>query len=94
MTHGASISKASAPCRHIVITLCYCKYVFLLGLHKFTYVLKLSWDGKPLGTMLAFSIIGTHVFSAVSQNGNGHAHALEEGGHIRREGELELRGCS
>jgi len=45
MTHGASIYKASAPCRHIVITPRYCKYVFLLGLHKFTYVLKklLGW---------------------------------------------------
>lgn len=62
MTHGASIYKASAPCRHIVITLCYCKYVFLLGLHKFTYVFKLSWDGKPLGTMLVFSITIAHVF--------------------------------
>lgn len=56
MTHGASIYEASAPCRHIVITPCYCKYVFLLGLHKFTYVLKLSRDGKPLGTMFVFSI--------------------------------------
>lgn len=62
MTHGASIYKASAPCRHIVITLCYCKYVFLLGLHKFTYVLKLSRDGKPLGTMLVFSITIGHNF--------------------------------
>lgn len=94
MTHGASVYKASAPCRHIVITLCYCKYVFLLGLHKFTYVLKLSWDGKPLGTMLVFSITITHVCTAVSLNGNGRVRAVEEGGHIRRGGELELRGCS
>lgn len=62
MTHGASIYRASAPCRHIVITLCFGKYVFLLGLHKFTYVLKPSWDGKPLGTLLAFSITITYVF--------------------------------
>ncbi len=94
MTHGASIYRASTPCHHIVITLCYCKYVFLLGLHKFTYVLVLSWDEKPLGTMLVFSITITHVRAAVSLNGNGRVCAVEEGGHIRRRGELELRGCS
>lgn len=94
MTHSASIYKASAPCRHIVITLCYCKYVFLLGLHKLTYVSKLSWDGKPLGTMLVFSITIVNVLIAISLNGNGCVHAVEEGGHIRRGGELELRGCS
>lgn len=94
MTHGASIYEASAPYRHIVITPCYCKYVFLLGLHKFTYVLKLSWDGKPLGTMSVFSITITHVCTAVSVNANSRVRAVEEGGHIRRGGELELRGCS
>lgn len=76
MTHGASIYKASAPCRHIVITLCYCKYVFLLGLHTFTYVSKLSWDGKPLGTMFAFSITITYVCAAVSLNGNGRVRVV------------------
>lgn len=71
------ICKASAPCPHIVITLYYCKYVFLLGLHKFTYVLKLSWDGKPLGTMLAFSITIAHAFAAFSLNGNGPVCVVE-----------------
>jgi len=50
--------------------------------------------GKPLGTMLVFSITIAHVCAAVSLNGNGRVRAVEEGGHIRRGGELELRGCS
>lgn len=68
--------------------------MFLLGLHKFTYVLTLSWDGKPLGTMLAFSITIGSVFTAVSKNGNGRVRVVVGGGHTRRGGELELRGCS
>lgn len=68
--------------------------MFLLGLHKFPYVLNLSWDGKPLGTMLAFSITIGCVFTAVSLNGNGREHVIVGGGHTRRGGELELRGCS
>lgn len=86
MTHGASIYKSSAPCRHIVITLCYCKYVFLLGLHKFTYALKLSWDGKPLPTMLVRSITIADICAVVSLNRNGDVRVVEEGGHIRRGG--------
>lgn len=81
MTHGASIYKASTPCPHIVITLNYCKYVFPLGLHKFTYVFKLSWDVKPLGTMLVFSITITHAFAAISLDGNGACVC----GSVRRE---------
>ena len=45
--------------------------------------------------MLAFAITVRRVFFASAPlNGNGHVHAVEEGGYIRRGGELELRGCS
>lgn len=85
MTHGASICTAGAPRCRGVITPCFCKYVFLFALHKFTYV----WNEKPSEAMftsprhsLIFASTWVGIFRSTPRKKEGTLAALE------------LRGCS
>lgn len=78
-----------------IVNMCFC-WVYI-HLHMFQ---NSPGDGKPLGTMLAFPITIRHVFVLLSHwmetavCVRACLCVREEGGHIRRGGELELRGRS
>lgn len=99
---GQRTMSSYCDCARAIVNMCFC-WVYI-NLHMFQ---NSPGDGKPLGTMLAFPITIRHVLCCcliewkrpcvcvcVRECKNVGWCVREGGGHIRRGGELELRGRS